>query len=51
VEGRKTNDEVVFGEPNDSLILGARTLDGLNVKVDTKQMRLVDAGPRLAAVA
>jgi predicted aspartyl protease len=51
VQGRKTVDEVVFGEPKDSLILGAHTLDGLNVKVDTKHMRLVDAGPRLVAVA
>ena len=49
--GRECNDHVVFGEPHDTLILGARSLDGLNVKVDTKEMRLVDAGPIIAAVA
>jgi len=44
-----TIDEVVFGEPGDLAILGARTLEGLNLRVDTKLKKLVAAGPHLAA--
>jgi predicted aspartyl protease len=51
VSGKRTIDTVVFGEPHDTLILGARSLDGLNLKVDTKLRRLVEAGPRIAAAA
>lgn len=47
--GTFTNDEVVFGEPNDLILLGARSLDGLNLKVDLVGKRLVSAGPILAA--
>jgi predicted aspartyl protease len=46
-----TTDEVVFGEPNDLVLLGARTLEGMNLKVDLVGKRLVSAGPVLAAVA
>ncbi len=49
--GTMTTDEVVFGEPNDMLLLGARTLEGMNVKVDLIAKRLVPAGPVLAAFA
>jgi hypothetical protein len=49
--GTSTNDEVVFGEPGDLVLLGARSLEGLNLKVDPLSMRLVDAGPAPAAVA
>jgi predicted aspartyl protease len=45
----KTVDEVVFGEQGDSARLGARTLVGLNVRVDCNDKQLVDAGPILAA--
>ena len=48
--GAFTNDEVVFGEPGDLVLLGARSLDGLNLKVDLVGKRLVSAGPMLAAV-
>ena len=48
--GTFTNDEVVFGEPNDLILLGARSLEGLNLKVDLIGKRLVSAGPILAAV-
>jgi len=51
VAGRRTVDEVVFGEPGDLVLLGARTLDGLNFRVDVTTMRLMDAGPAPAAVA
>ena len=45
----ETVDEVVFAEPGDQLLLGARTLEGFNARVDSKQKKLVAAGPILAA--
>lgn len=45
----QTVDEVVFAEPGDQLLLGARTLEGFNARVDSKQKKLVAAGPILAA--
>jgi predicted aspartyl protease len=45
----KTVDEVIFAEPDDLSLLGARTLGGFNARVDLKQKRLVAAGPVLAA--
>src|SRR5215207_7175605 len=47
--GTFTNDEGVFGEPGDLVLLGARSLEGLNLKVDLVGKRLVSAGPMLAA--
>ena len=44
-------DEVVFGEPGDLVLLGARSLEGLNLLVDPHRKVLVDAGPAPAAVA
>ena len=49
--GTTTFDEVVFGEPGDLVLLGARSLEGLNLRVDPVTMQLVDAGPAPAAVA
>jgi clan AA aspartic protease len=49
--GTVTTDDVVFGEPGDMVLLGARTLEGLNLKVDPRSKQLVDAGPAPAAVA
>ena len=49
--GTVTLDEVVFGEPGDMVLLGARTLEGLNLLVDPHRKVLVDAGPAPAAVA
>ncbi|HYU08452.1 MAG TPA: hypothetical protein VEK77_03625 [Gemmatimonadales bacterium] len=51
VAGRRTVDEVVFGEPGDLILLGARTLEGLNFRVDVTTMQLMDAGPAPAAAA
>jgi predicted aspartyl protease len=51
VAGRRTFDDVVFGEPGDLALLGARTLGGLNLRIDPITERLVDAGPAPAAVA
>lgn len=45
----QTVDEVVFGEPGDQALLGARTLEGFNARVDPKQKKLVAAGPVVAA--
>lgn len=42
-------DEVVFAEKGDLLLLGARTLEGLNLMVDPRKKKLVAAGPLPAA--
>lgn len=44
-----TVDEVVFAEGGDLELLGARTLEGLNLKVDARNKELVAAGPLVAA--
>ena len=44
-----TVDEVVFAEKRDLLLLGARTLEGLSLTIDSRRKRLVAAGPLLAA--
>jgi predicted aspartyl protease len=49
VEDSFTVDEVVFAEPGDLLLLGARTLEGLNLTVDSRLKKLVAAGPLPAA--
>lgn len=46
-----TLDEVVFGEPGDLVLLGSRSLEGMNLRVDPVNKRLVDAGPAPAAAA
>jgi len=46
-----TTDDIVFGEPRDLVILGSRTLEGLNLRIDPVAKRLVDAGPAPAAAA
>jgi len=45
------SDDVVFAEPGDLTLLGARSLEGLNVTVDPVTKRLVDSGPVPAAAA
>jgi predicted aspartyl protease len=44
-----TIDEVIFGEPGDLEILGARSLEGMNLRVDPRAKKLVAGGPILAA--
>jgi len=44
-----TVDEVVFAEKGDLLLLGARSLEGLNLTVDSSRKKLVAAGPLPAA--
>src|SRR5688572_1092941 len=43
--GTSTVDEIVFGEPGDLILLGARSLEGMNLRVDPFNKALVDAGP------
>ena len=50
VAGKRAADEVVFGELNDLVLLGSRTLEGLNLRVEPVTKQLVDAGPAPAAV-
>lgn len=40
-----TVDEVVFGQKGDMELLGARSLEGLNLNVDLKRKKLVAAEP------
>jgi predicted aspartyl protease len=49
VSGAETPDEVVFAEPGDSVLLGARSIEGLNLRIDLASKRLVNAGPFWAA--
>ncbi|MBN1901075.1 retroviral-like aspartic protease family protein [Candidatus Sumerlaeota bacterium] len=44
-----TIDEVVFAEKGDLFLLGARTLEGLNLTVNATNKKLVAAGPIPAA--
>jgi predicted aspartyl protease len=45
----QTVDEIVFAEDGDLSLLGARSLGGLNVRVDAQGKQLMEAGPILAA--
>lgn len=49
--GTSATDDVVFGEPRDLVILGSRSLEGLNLRIDPVHKTLVDAGPAPAAAA
>lgn len=49
VEKNFTIDEIVFAEKGDLLLLGARTLEGLSLAVDSRKKKLVAAGPIPAA--
>lgn len=45
VAGVSTADDVVFASDGDMTVLGARTMEGLNLRVDPREKRLVSAGP------
>ena len=51
VENTFTTDEVVFAEKGDLVLLGARSLEGLNLAVDPRKKKLVAAGPLPVALA
>lgn len=44
-------DLVVFAEAGDMTLLGAHSLEGLNLKIDPIRKQLVPAGPVIAAMA
>jgi predicted aspartyl protease len=49
--GRMTPTIVVFAGEGDMVLLGAMSLEGMNLRVDLVRRELVPAGPVLAAVA
>lgn len=49
VDTFETIDEVVLGQPGDMSLLGARTLEGFGAVVDSRQRKIVAAGPIPAA--
>lgn len=49
VENLETVDEVVFAAKEDVLVLGCRALEGLNLRVDPRNKRLVAGGHKIAA--
>ena len=49
IAGVSATDDVVFGEPGDLILLGSRSLEGLNLRIDPVSRRLIDAGPAPAA--
>ena len=49
VAGKATADDVVFAEPDDLIILGARSLEGLSLRVDPRAKQLISAGPKITA--
>lgn len=51
VDESETVDEVVFAERGDLQLLGARALEGLNLRVDARRKKLSAAGPIVAAAA
>jgi predicted aspartyl protease len=51
VRQSETVDEVVFAQKGDLQLLGARTLEGLNLKVDPRTKKFVAAGPIIVATA
>jgi predicted aspartyl protease len=49
--GKRVGDEMVFGMPGDLVLLGSRSIEGLNLRVEPVTKKLVDAGPAPAAAA
>ena len=49
IENSFTIDEVVFAEEGDLILLGARTLEGMNLVVDPAKKKLAASGPLPAA--
>jgi predicted aspartyl protease len=50
-EGTLAPDWVVFAHEGDMVLLGAHSLEGLNLRVDARAKRLVSAGPIVTAAA
>lgn len=49
--GTTASDDIVFGERGDLVLLGSRSLEGLNLRIDPVAKTLTDAGPVPAAAA
>lgn len=49
--GSEAPDLIVFAEPGDMTLLGAHSLEGMNLKIDPVRKELVPAGPVIAAAA
>jgi len=49
--GTSSADIVVFAEPGDMILLGAHSLEGLNLRIDLIGKRLISAGPVPVAAA
>ncbi len=49
--GTSAPDIVVFAERDDMTLLGVRSLEGLNLRVDVVRKKLVEAGPIITAAA
>jgi predicted aspartyl protease len=49
--GSEAPELVVFAETGDMVLLGAHSLEGLNVRIDPVRKELVPAGPVIAALA
>ena len=49
--GAWTVDQVIFGMSSDLVLLGSRSLEGLNLRVDPVAKRLTDAGPMPLAIS
>lgn len=47
--GVATADDVVFAEDGDLVLLGVRSLEGLNLRVDVVGKRFIEAGPIITA--
>jgi len=49
--GSSAPDILVFADPDDMVLLGARALEGMNLRIDMLAKQLVPAGPVPAAAA
>ena len=49
--GTSAPDLVVFAQHDDMVLLGSRSLEGMNLRVDAARKQLVSAGPVLAGAA
>jgi len=49
--GKEAPDLVVFAEDTDSVLLGAHSIEGMNLKLDLASRQLVPAGPIITAAA
>ncbi len=49
--GMEAPDLIVFAEPGDMTLLGAHSLEGLNLKIDPIRKELIPAGPVITAPA